>query len=32
VVMGVSDADRCPSMALRAGSRTVGCPGLVVGM
>ncbi|KAM0839855.1 hypothetical protein ACQ4PT_060046 [Festuca glaucescens] len=31
-VMGVGDADRCPSMAMRAGSRVVGCPGLVVGM
>jgi hypothetical protein len=28
--MGVGDADNCPSIAMRAGSRVVGCPGLVV--
>jgi hypothetical protein len=30
-VMVDSDSDWCPSMALRAGSRVVGCPGLNVG-
>jgi hypothetical protein len=30
--MGVGDADMCPSIALRAGSRVVGSPRLVAGM